>query len=79
VPDVPLLVSGPQSLTLRTVHGADNDIVTWWGTRTECISALNKLRRQGELSSQEVADARVLLDHLSNSWAEMPRTERVHI
>jgi hypothetical protein len=29
VPGVPLLVSGPQSLTLRTVHGADNDIVTW--------------------------------------------------
>jgi uncharacterized protein len=64
---------------MRTIHGADNDIVTWWGIRAECISALNKLRRQGKLSSQEVADARVLLDHLSNSWAEMQPTERVRM
>jgi predicted nucleic acid-binding protein len=74
---VPLLVNEPQSATMKNVHSADTDLVTWWGTRPECISALNRRRREGELSSQEVADARVLLDHLSNSWAEMQPTDRV--
>ena len=62
---------------MKTVHGADTDLVTWWGTRPECISALNRRRREGGLSFQEVADARVLLDHLSNSWAEMRPTVSV--
>ena len=74
---MPLLVNEPKSATMKAVHGADRDLVTWWGTRGECISALNRRRREGKLSSQEVADARVLLDSLSNSWAEMQPTDMV--
>ena len=62
---------------MKDAHDADRDLVTWWGTRGECISALNRRRREGTLSPQEVADARVLLDSLSNSWAEMQPSDRI--
>lgn len=74
---VPLLVNEPKSATMKAVHSADRDLVTWWGTRGECISALSRRRREGKLSSREIVDARVLLDSLSNSWAEMQPSDRV--
>ena len=62
---------------MKTLHGADADLVTWWGTRAECLSALNRRRREGSLSSKDVANARALLDHLSGNWAEMQPTDRI--
>jgi predicted nucleic acid-binding protein len=76
---VPLLVTEPKSGTMKTLQGEDSDLATWWGTRTECISALSRLGREGSLSSTDVANARVLLNHLSGNWAEMQPTERVRV
>lgn len=76
---MPLLVNEPKSATIRAVLSADRDLVTWWGTRGECISALNRLKREGTLSSTDVTNARALLDQLSSSWSEMQPTDRVRI
>lgn len=64
---------------METLHGEDSDLVTWWGTRTECISAISRLGREGSLSSTDVTNARVLLNHLSDNWAEMQPMERVRV
>jgi uncharacterized protein len=61
---------------MKTLHDADNDLVTWWGTRAECISALNRRQREGSLSAADVTNARALLDRLSGSWSEMQPTDR---
>jgi predicted nucleic acid-binding protein len=64
---------------MKATHNADNALVTWWGTRLECISALNRRRRERTLSSADVRRARVLLNPLSHSWAEMQPTNRVRV
>jgi uncharacterized protein len=74
---VPLIVNEPKSGTMRSLQGEDSDLVTWWGTRAECISALNRRKREGSLSSTDVTDARALLDRLSGTWAEMQPTQVV--
>ena len=74
---MPLLVNEAQSTIMRTVHGSDSDVVTWWGTRTECISALKRQSREGTLSPNDEANARVVLNQLSASWAEMQPTDRI--
>lgn len=74
---MPLLVNEAETPAMRTVHGSDSDVVTWWGTRAECISALKRQSREGTLSSADEANARVLLNHLSAFWAEMQPTDRV--
>ena len=74
---MPLLVNEAQSTIMRTVHNSDSDVVTWWGTRTECISALKRQIREGALSPNDEANARIVLNQLSASWAEMQPTDRV--
>jgi uncharacterized protein len=76
---VPLIVNEPQSGAMRTLQGEDRDLVTWWGTRAECISALNRRRREGSLSPTDVTDARAVLGPLSGSWSEMQPTEQVRV
>jgi predicted nucleic acid-binding protein len=75
---VPLLVAEPESGTMKALAGEEGDIVAWWGTRAECVSALGRGRREGVLSGADVTNARALLNHLgSNNWAEMQPTQRV--
>jgi uncharacterized protein len=64
---------------MQSLHGEDSDLVTWWGTRPECISALSRGKREGSLSATDVTNARALLDHLSGNWAEMQPTDRVRV
>ncbi len=74
---VPLLVAEPESGTMKALAGEEGDLVTWWGTRAECVSALGRGRREGALSGADVTNARALLNHLSNNWAEMQPTQRL--
>jgi predicted nucleic acid-binding protein len=76
---VPLLISEPKSATMKNLLGEDAELITWWGTRAECISALNRRRREGSLSSTDVTNARTILDQLSGSWSEMQPTKRVRV
>jgi predicted nucleic acid-binding protein len=67
---VPLLVAEPKSIAIQGLLWSDNNQTVWWGTRTECISALAKKNRQGVLTSLGEAQARVVLLRLSGSWSE---------
>ena len=73
---MPLLVDEDMSATMLGTHEADQDLVTWWGTGPECISALNRRRREGSLTHENVRHARELLDPLRESWSEMLPTDR---
>ena len=72
-----MLVNEPRSPGMKALHNTDSGMVTWWGTRIECKSALSRRRREGSISSTDEANARALLNPLSNSWAEMQPTEEV--
>lgn len=68
---VPLAVNESRSGDMRRLLVEDGDQITWWGTRTECISALARKTREGDIRPIGQARARVLLFFLSESWDEV--------
>ncbi|TFH15681.1 MAG: hypothetical protein E4H02_07385 [Lentisphaerales bacterium] len=55
---VPLLVQEKSSATFLDILKADpDDIVVWWGSSTECISALCRREREGAFSSRQISTA----------------------
>ena len=59
---VPLCVQEPASALVRDALIEDEGIVVWWGTRTECISALMRQVREGGLTPRDERNARHVLD-----------------
>ncbi len=68
---VPLCVSEPASALARRLASADPALVVWWTTRTECISALARRRREDALAPADEQRARRALDALSQEWSEV--------
>jgi predicted nucleic acid-binding protein len=65
------------SEAVRRLIKADEDIVVWWGTKIECLSALARRRRQGVLSMDAEIKARTILSTLSAEWSEVQPSEPV--
>jgi predicted nucleic acid-binding protein len=49
--------------------------IVWWGTPIETISALNRLVREGYVSSKENTQSYVRLEYLRNRWNEIQPTD----
>jgi len=61
---VPLLVAEPTTVAVLRTLEADTEIVVWWATGIECVSAFARLEREGALTPDEVAVAGARLDRL---------------
>lgn len=68
---VPLLVSQSATQRIAELYRADVSIIAWWATRVECDSAIARLERQGELTTEAASAAMRRLDLLSRSWHEI--------
>lgn len=55
----------------------DPKIVVWWSTEVECVSALFRLRRMGELDLSDTTDSLNRLDELKTHWHEVAPVETV--
>jgi hypothetical protein len=65
------------SETVKRLIKSDEDIVVWWGTRVECLSALSRRRREGALDNNSQLKAKAILSALSEEWSEVQPTELV--
>ena len=74
---VPLCVTEPRSAIARSLLEEDPALVVWWATRTECLSALTRRSREGELSSAGYRAARRVLAALDESWLELQPSEAI--
>lgn len=72
---VPLCVQEPDSARVREMLVEDASMVVWWGTRTECVSALMRRVREGGLTRTDERAARHVLRSLANAWMEMQPNE----
>ena len=72
---VPLCVQEPNSATVQEILVEDPSTVVWWGTRTECISALTRQVREGSLAPTDERAARHVLHTLMQTWTEMQPSE----
>ncbi len=74
---VPLLVSEPGSTRANGLFGSDPDVVTWWGTAVECVSALARLEREGAMDHGDLRHAGERLDELERAWVEVQPSDRL--
>ena len=74
---IPLCLKEPASEAVRRLVKADEDLVVWWATRVECISALARRRRENALSIDAEQQARTVLVTLAAEWSEVQPTEQV--
>jgi predicted nucleic acid-binding protein len=72
---VPLLVIEPGTGTAKSILTADSSVVVWWGTRTECVSALSRQIRDGTLRIEDERQARRVLQQLADAWSEVQPSE----
>lgn len=68
---VPLVVDEPSSDRMKLHLQEDRDMVVWWGSPVECVSALSRRSLAGELDEDEFARALDRLDKLEASWEEV--------
>lgn len=68
---VPLCVHEPNTSVVRELLSADTSIIVWWGTRTECISALMRQVRTGTMTNPDERACRHVLHTLAQVWSEI--------
>jgi len=76
---VPLCVTEPATPQVRRLAEADESLVVWWATRTECISALARRRRDGHLSTPAERRARQVLAAVAAEWSEVLPSEPLRL
>ena len=74
---IPLCLAEPASKKVRNLAEKDEDLVVWWATQLECISAVARRHREGGLTSQAERNARGALSALAATWSEVQPTELV--
>lgn len=68
---VPLLVAEPASEGVLTLLDADPEMLVWWGTPVECVSALARREREGALAPAGVTQAVERLRAVAAAWQEI--------
>lgn len=74
---VQLLVVQGESAKVSRWAQEDRSMLVWWATRVECVSALQRLVREGILNKAEGESAINKLHEFSMEWTEIDPTARV--
>ncbi len=76
---VSLVVEERASSDRRTLLIDDPNVVTWWVSKVECASALNRLHRDGALTLPVLRHVLERLETLASSWAEVNPSEELRL
>jgi len=74
---VPLCVEEPATARVRQLAESDGALIVWWATRTECLSALARLRRERRVGPALDTQARRVLHELAVAWSEVLPSENL--
>jgi hypothetical protein len=74
---VPLVTLEKETEDCRTLLAEDTDIVVWFLTPVEVISALTRRLREKSLKPIEFSSAKEQLSTLEGAWSEVISVERV--
>jgi uncharacterized protein len=72
-----LLVAEPATRRLQALAGRDPEMLVWWGSEVECVSALARLERSFALDAKGIALASNRLTQLASGWHEVEPGEIV--
>lgn len=74
---VPLLVDETSSGVMTREYEQDPQVIVWWATPLECVSALARREREGRLPVQALSEAVERLEDLELAWQEVQPIDRV--
>ena len=74
---VPLLVGDPSTQGVMTAAEHDPEIIVWWATHVECVSAIARMEREARLDAPGTAKAIERLDELVRAWQEVQPVDRI--
>lgn len=74
---VPLLLEQEATRIVDALRSDDPEMAAWWGTPTECVSAVARLRREDRLTLSGEERVLDLLGRLRDSWLEVSPSEEV--
>ena len=74
---VPLLVAEITTPQMQALAARDSDMLVWWGSAVECMSALARLERAAALDAKGMARASDRLKQLADGWHEIEPSEIV--
>lgn len=73
---VPLLVAEERSAQVARLLRAEPELVVWWGTPVECLSAIARRERE-DMGRASADSARAVLAALATAWTEMLASSEV--
>ena len=68
---VPLLVGEASSTAVLREYERDPEVLVWWATEVECVSALTRIEREASLDAPSMSQALRRLDALARAWREI--------
>ena len=68
---VPLLVREARTPKASALLDADSEMLVWWATEIECVSAIARLEREGALATRAATLAIGRLTRLASIWHEV--------
>ena len=74
---VPLIVSEAATPAVLAELAADSDVLVWWGTPVECVSAISRREREGDLEPEHASIALHRLAAVRAAWSEVQPSDRV--
>jgi predicted nucleic acid-binding protein len=74
---VPLIVSEAATPAVLAELAADSEVLVWWGTPVECVSAISRREREGDLEPEQTSIALRRLAAVQAAWSEVQPSDRV--
>ena len=75
---VPLIVEQASTSKAEEVYRCESHgVLVWWGSFTECVSAIARLERLDQLDNHECEQALRALSQLSKNWHEILPSDMV--
>ena len=68
---VRLLVAETSSAAILREYELDPEVIAWWATEAECVSALARLERDDSITAPSMAEGLRRLDGLAQAWREV--------
>jgi predicted nucleic acid-binding protein len=68
---VRLLVAESSSAAIMREYELDPEVIAWWATEAECVSALARLERDDSITPPSMAEGLRRLDGLARAWREV--------
>ena len=74
---VPLLVAERTTRRLQSLAAEDPGMFVWWGSATECVSALARRERDDASNARAIGRAFERLRRLSTAWHEIDPSDEI--